>query len=339
MPRMKYYTKFSLKPHHTFAVHVKTDHFISIEAPEELFDIFNKFPLKNNKYLIAGKGSNLLFVEDFKGCILRMDNRGIKKTAEDQKYVYLRAAAGELWDDFVKYSITNHWYGAENMSYIPGSVGAAPVQNVGAYGAEAKDIVHRVQAFDIAEKQMRIFTNEECRFDYRSSIFKIQYKDRYIITSVDFRLKKNGVLKTDYGSLSQEAEKYPELSLSTMRDIIIKTRQSKLPDPDKIPNAGSFFKNPAVPEDYFQDLKSHYPNLVSYNLPDGRKKLAAGQLIDMAGFKAHREQGAGVHDKQALVLVNYGRASGKDILRLAEKIQREIKQRFGIILEPEVRIC
>lgn len=335
---MEHFTNYNLKNHHTFAVEVFADDFFNISEASELPVFFEAQNVAARKLLTIGEGSNLLFVGDFKGIIIRMNNKGIKKLNEDTNSVYLRAEAGESWDDFVQYCIERNLYGAENLSYIPGTVGAAPVQNIGAYGVEVKDIIWRVHAFDTKTKLFCEFSNEECRFEYRNSIFKTNYKDRFIITAVDFVMKKKSELVINYGSIAEEAKKYSELNLKNLRAIIIAIRKSKLPEPDEIPNAGSFFKNPVVNPAQFEQLKKVYPQLVSYDLPDGNLKLAAGQLIDTAGFKGYRTQRTGVHNKQALVLINHNKAGGKDILELAEMIQSKIREQFGIELEPEVRI-
>jgi UDP-N-acetylmuramate dehydrogenase len=335
---MKHFTNYNLKNHHTFATEAFASDFYDISEAQELCVLFKDKTVPFKKTLVIGQGSNLLFTDDFKGTIIRMNNRGIQQLNEDSEYVYLKASAGETWDDFVQYCIERNLYGAENLSYIPGTVGAAPVQNIGAYGAEVKDIIWRVHAFDIETKQLREFSKEECRFEYRNSIFKTDFKDRYIITAVDFVLKKDSELTVNYGSIAEEAKKYSELNLKNLRNIIISIRKSKLPEPNEIPNAGSFFKNPVVSPEKFRNLKKTYPQLVSYDLPDGNIKLAAGQLIDTAGFKGYRMPHAGVHHKQALVLINHNKAGGKDILELARMIQNKIEQQFGIELEPEVRI-
>ncbi len=263
-----------------------------------------------------------------------MNNKGIALKDEDADTVTLEVQAGEIWDDFVRYCVSNNYYGVENLSYIPGTVGATPVQNIGAYGSEVKDCISKVYAVDIYSLENKTFTNQECQFSYRNSIFKQTKK--YIITKVEFVLKKHAKLNLEYANLKNILA--DNLSISQLRNEIIKIRKNKLPDPQEIPNAGSFFKNPIVELADYELLKRQNPKLVSFKTSDGKMKLAAGQLIEFAGYKGYTNGRVGVHDKQALVLVKHENGTGQNVAELAKEIQTKIFQKFNINLEPEVLI-
>jgi len=265
---------------------------------------------------------------------------GIKKVNEDQDHVYVTAGAGENWHQFVLYCIKNNWAGVENLSLIPGNVGATPMQNIGAYGVEIKEVFHELNAFHLQEKANYSFGIKDCDFGYRDSIFKSKYKDQFVITEVTYRLNKTPNYNTSYGAVSQELERMgvTKLTIGAISQAVINIRSSKLPDPTVIGNAGSFFKNPSIAEQHFEKLKSQFPNIVGYKNDDGTIKLAAGWLIEQCGWKGYRKGDAGCHQKQALVLVNYGNASGEEIYDLSERIKQSVQQKFGVTLEREVNI-
>jgi UDP-N-acetylmuramate dehydrogenase len=289
---------------------------------------------------ILGGGSNILFSKDFDGLVLKNEMKGIEKTKEDNEHVYVTAGAGENWHHFVLVCIKNNWAGVENLSLIPGNVGATPMQNIGAYGVEIKEVFHELKAFHLYEKANYTFGLNDCQFGYRDSVFKKKYKDQFVITEVTYRLNKNPKYNTTYGAVEQELEKMQvtELSIAAISQAVVNIRTSKLPDPAEIGNAGSFFKNPSIAKEQFEKLKSEFPNIVGYKNDDGTIKLAAGWLIQQCGWKGYRKGDAGCHQKQALVLVNYGQASGKEIYDLSEEIEKSVKEKFGVTLEREVNI-
>ena len=277
---------------------------------------------------------------NFDGLVLKNELMGIKKVNEDQDHVYVTAGAGENWHQFVLYCIKNNWAGVENLSLIPGNVGATPMQNIGAYGVEIKEVFHELNAFHLQEKANYSFGIKDCDFGYRDSIFKSKYKDQFVITEVTYRLNKTPNYNTSYGAVSQELERMgvTKLTIGAISQAVINIRSSKLPDPTVIGNAGSFFKNPSIAEQHFEKLKSQFPNIVGYKNDDGTIKLAAGWLIEQCGWKGYRKGDAGCHQKQALVLVNYGNASGEEIYDLSERIKQSVQQKFGVTLEREVNI-
>ncbi|MFM6945723.1 MAG: UDP-N-acetylmuramate dehydrogenase [Flavobacteriales bacterium] len=328
----------NLKPYNTFGIAVNTQHFAVFSNVEQLPGLVNTYP--GLPLLILGGGSNVLFTEDFPGLILRNEIKGIEKIAEDDHHVYIKSGAGEVWHEFVLHCIAHNWAGLENLSLIPGSVGASPMQNIGAYGVEIKDVFHELSAFHIASGEIHQFDNKQCEFGYRESVFKRALKNQYVIIDVTFKLSKNPVLKTSYGAIQQELEKL-QISTPTIRDIsnaVIQIRQSKLPDPKVLGNAGSFFKNPVVSMQLFESIKEQYPEVSFYPISETEVKLAAGWLIEKAGFKGLKVENCGVHDKQALVLVNYGGSTGQQILDLSTQIIDQIQQLFGLKLEREVNI-
>jgi len=289
--------------------------------------------------LILGGGSNILLTRDIDGLVLKNEIRGIDLVHEDEEHVYVKVGAGEVWHSFVQHCLGRDWAGVENLSLIPGSVGAAPMQNIGAYGVEIKDVFHELEAYALNEQKVYTFSCNDCEFGYRESIFKGKYKDRMIILNVTFRLNKVPVFHTSYGDIRQELEKMGvnALSILAVSEAVIHIRQSKLPDPAKLGNAGSFFKNPTVSKEKFEQLQAEFPAIVAYPRPVGLK-LAAGWLIEQCGWKGFRRGDAGCHAKQALVLVNYGNATGGEIYDLSEEILYSVKEKFGILLEREVNI-
>lgn len=286
-------------------------------------------------FLHIGGGSNLLFTKDYDGLILHSRIEGIEVTEEDDRSVSVRVGAGVVWDDFVAYCVEHGWYGAENLSLIPGEVGASAVQNIGAYGVEVKDLITAVETVNIQAEE-RVYLVEECGYTYRNSIFKRPENKATFVTYVRFRLSKEEHYTLDYGTIRQELEKYPSLTLSVVRKVIIAIRESKLPDPKVMGNAGSFFMNPIVPKEKLEALQQEYPRIPYYELADGRVKIPAGWMIDQCGWKGKALGPAAVHDKQALVLVNRGGAKGSDIIALSDAVRASVREKFGIDIHPEV---
>ena len=336
---METYTARSLKNFNTFGIDVTAHKFVRVQQPEDL-----KTVLRNNyasELFILGGGSNMLLTKDIEQTVVHIDLKGIKISEETDDSIVIKAMAGENWHQFVMFCVKNGYGGLENLSLIPGNVGTAPIQNIGAYGVEMKDSFENCTALNVQTLETKIFQQEDCRFGYRDSVFKNEEKGKYIITSVTFRLtKKNHRLNTSYGSIdSFLAEKgIEEPSIKDISDAVIAIRESKLPDPKKLGNSGSFFKNPVVSRKLLDELQKEYPEMPFYVVDEEQVKIPAGWLVDRAGLKGYREGDAGVHEKQALVLVNYENASGKEILRLSEKIQKKIKELFGIEIYPEVNI-
>ena len=334
---MKNFKNYSLLTSNTFGIDVSAARYVEYESIQELQLILSECDVTSSRLLHIGGGSNLLFTKDFDGVILHSAIKGINIVDETEDWVDVRVGAGVVWDDFVAYAVEHHWYGAENLSLIPGEVGASAVQNIGAYGVEAKDLIVRVDTLNVASAESRSFANEECGYAYRYSIFKGDLRSKYIVTHVTYRLGKKPVYHLDYGNIRAELEKEEcEVSLSNLRRIIINIRNSKLPDPAVIGNAGSFFMNPIVPEEKFKELQQIYPNMPHYVVGEGRVKIPAGWMIDQCGWKGRTIGRAGVHDKQALVLVNKGGATAQEIVHLAEEIMKSVDERFGIQIHPEV---
>jgi UDP-N-acetylmuramate dehydrogenase len=327
----------SLKSYNTFGIDVKAKKFVTINSIENLRNI-----LSNNKeeILVIGGGSNILFTQDFSGLVINNKLKGIEVVEEDNDYIYLKVAAGEVWHEFVLHCVEKGFAGIENLSLIPGSVGAAPMQNIGAYGVEVKDVITKVEALSLSDFSIQTFVNEQCEFGYRTSIFKTSQKNNYFITAVTFRLNKKPFLNTSYGAIENELKRMniESPSIKDVSDAVISIRYSKLPDPNEIGNSGSFFKNPVVSEKIKNKILTNYASAPCYAQPNGDYKLAAGWLIEQCGWKGKKIENYGVHKNQALVLVNYGGASGKDILNLSEEIIKSVEQRFGILLEREVNI-
>ena len=328
----------SLKPYNTFGIDVMARHFASFTSIKELQELLNsKFKTLNSR-LILGGGSNLLFTKNYNGVVLKNDIKGLELVKEDQHYFYIKAGAGENWHEFVLFCLRHNYAGVENLSLIPGNVGASPMQNIGAYGVEIKDVFHQLEAFHLNEKKPETFSLNDCEFGYRDSVFKKKYKDQFAITSVIFRLHKQPMFNTSYGAINHELENMgvKELSIHAISQAVINIRSSKLPDWKVIGNAGSFFKNPVIEEKKFQQLKENFPGIVAFAVGGGFKKLAAGWLIEQCGWKGYREGDAGCYPKQALVLVNYGDAKGEEIYQLSEKIIQSVNKKFGVLLEREV---
>lgn len=313
--------------------------FTSVQTTEELRELFSDEKTHSSPHFILGGGSNILFTKDVDALVIRNEIRGIELVKEDADFFYVKAGAGEVWHEFVKDCIRHNRAGVENLSLIPGSVGAGPMQNIGAYGVELKDVFHSLEAFHVRDGVMRTFGASECEFGYRESVFKRTLKNQYFICSVTFRLAKNAKLNTSYGAIEKELEKMgvTQPTIADVSEAVVQIRSSKLPDPARIGNAGSFFKNPVVSAAKHAELKNDFPEIVSY--PNGADfKLAAGWLIEQCGWKGKRFGDAGVHKDQALVLVNYGNAEGKEIYDLSTRVLESVKEKFGVLLEREVNV-
>lgn len=335
----------SLRHFNTFGIDVKAKLFSNFKNADELTELLaQNLPAgkagSELKTLILGGGSNILFTKDYDGLVLKNEIIGIDLLHEDGEYIYVKAGAGENWHRFVLYCIERNWAGVENLSLIPGNVGASPMQNIGAYGVELENVFHSLEAFHLQEKRIHTFTKVDCAFGYRDSSFKNKYKNQFAIVSVTFKLKKHPVFHTSYGAVHLELEKMKinELSIKNISQAVINIRSSKLPDPKTIANAGSFFKNPEVSNVKYEELKSSFPDIIAYPLSGESMKLAAGWMIEQCGWKGARRGDAGCHDKQALVLVNYGNSTGKQIYDLSQEIFLSVKEKFNVELEKEVNI-
>ncbi len=328
----------SLKPHNTFGVEVKANYFAEYQTVEQLKKILSSWQQTDNsqKILHIGSGSNLLFIKDFEGLILHSKIDKIEILEEDDKQVKLRVGAGVVWDDFVEYCVEKKWVGVENLSLIFGEVGAGAVQNIGAYGVEIKDVIKEVETLEISTLKKKVFSKKECQYDYRKSIFKAEKKGQYIVTHVILQLSKEPNFTLHYSNLKENVQKKGEINLQNIRQTVIEIRESKLPNPEKIGNAGSFFMNPMIDKEKFNKLKSKYESIPSYPIDDERVKIPAGWLIEKAGLKGEKVGNVGVHKKQALVIVNYGNATGLEIKSMADNVQKVVKNKFDILLQPEV---
>ncbi|MDR1115707.1 MAG: UDP-N-acetylmuramate dehydrogenase [Tannerella sp.] len=333
---MRIERNYSLKHHNTFHIPAETRWFVEYENEEELDRILRDEYFQECISLHIGEGSNLLFINDYDGIIIHSMIKGISLADEASESVLLRVGAAERWDDVVAYAVSKGWGGVENLSHIPGETGAAAVQNIGAYGVEIKDVVETVETYNQLTFEKRIFTNEECHYRYRHSFFKENRRDPYIVTRVNLRLRKTPVYRLDYGNL-RDALKDGEVSLPSVRDAVIRIRREKLPEPAELGNAGSFFMNPIISGAQFEALKAEFPDMPSYPLPDGRMKASAGWFIEKCGFKGKKHGNVGVYEKQALVIVNHGGATGSEIVAFADVIGQAVNDKFGIMLVPEVR--
>jgi UDP-N-acetylmuramate dehydrogenase len=339
---MEIKTNIELKPYNTFGINAKAKEFIKINSKEDAIKLFRSKDYSTKKHIILGGGSNILLTQNFDGTVIKNDIRGIQIIEEGDNSITLEVGAGENWHNFVLFCIEKGYAGVENLSLIPGCVGASPMQNIGAYGVEVKDLILSVKTIQIKNSEEVEFENHSCGFGYRTSIFKTTHKNQFFITSVQFKLLKNAEYNISYGAIRKQLEKdgitEEMLNIKAVSNAVIAIRKSKLPDPKKIGNSGSFFKNPVIEREVFERLKSRYKDMPAYELPTGGYKLAAGWLIEKAGWKGYTDGNYGVHKDQALVLVNYGEASGKLIYNLSERILRDIDKRFGVELEREVNI-
>lgn len=329
---------YSLKNHNTFGIDIKCDRFIAVEHPDEVAELIGEGVFLN-PFFILGGGSNVLFTKDYHGTVIHPVFKGIETLEESEKAVLLRVAAGEEWDALQQFCLQHLLYGLENLTGIPGNVGSAPVQNIGAYGTEVRDCIDHVEGWRVDTGEVFRFSNEQCRFGYRDSIFKNEMKGKCLITHVTFKLSRIEHYNLKYKALSDALENAQlQPSLKNVTDCILMVRNSKLPDITKIGCAGSFFKNPVIPFSDFEILRRNIPDLVSYPAPNGQVKLAAGQLIEKAGWKGRRLGNAGVYDKQALVIVNYGDASPQEVIAVCEAVVRDVHEKFHVTLCPEVNI-
>ena len=331
---------FCLKPFTTFGVEVRANEFAVISSVADLNELFDEGFLKKKPLMVLGGGSNVLFTDHFKGLMLSCQIRGKQIVKETDDEIFIKIGSGEYWTSLVDEVVDKGYGGVENLSLIPGKVGAAPIQNIGAYGAEVKNVLESLEAFDLKTGKTRTFTIEECELGYRTSIFKTREKGKYFILNVTLRLSKKPRLNLTYAPLKEtfKDKKEDEISIKEVGIEVKRIRDSKLPDPDKLKNAGSFFKNPVVSDKKANKLKEKYPEMPLYPQSDNKVKLAAGWLIDQCGWRGKRVGDAGVHDKQALVIVNYDNASGEDIFKLSKEIKASVKKKFCVSLEMEVNV-
>lgn len=329
----------SLKSYNTFGIEVRAKYFDAFQSIEKLREDFLFIKNKNIPWMVLGGGSNILFTKDYEGAVLKNEIKGIENIHEDDDSVRIKAGGGERWHSFVLFCVEKNLGGLENLSLIPGNVGASPIQNIGAYGAEMKDCFVELEALNISSLEVETFSKSDCQFGYRDSVFKNKFRNQYVICSATFQLNENPHYNTAYGSIEKELQKtgVKELSVKAISQAVINIRSSKLPDPYKIGNAGSFFKNPVVSKELFEKIHSQFPEVVVY--PQGKEyKLGAAWLIEKCGWKGFRRGDAGVHEHHALVLINYGNATGKEIYDLSEEILQSVKQKFEVELEREVNI-
>lgn len=333
---MKRHENYSLLTHNTFGMDVRATLFFEYDTPEELraFLTSDDFT-RHDRFIHIGGGSNLLFEGDYKGVVMHSAMRTLEMVNETDEYVFVRVGSGYVWDDFVAHCVAQGWAGIENLSAIPGEVGASAVQNIGAYGVEVKDVIVSVEAMAL-NGTTRIFTNEECHYGYRDSIFKRELRGQYVITHVTYRLDKTPTYRLDYGDLRARVEAHGAPTLNAVRNAVTAIRDSKLPDPKVLGNAGSFFTNPVIPRAHYETLKEQYPNIPSYPIDEEQVKVPAGWLIDSAGWKGRALGRSAVHDRQALVLVNLGGATGKEVMELAERVCEDVYNKYGIRIIPEV---
>ena len=341
---MKDIRDYSLLAHNTFGIDAKCKRFQEYSSVEEAQQMVAELTPDDQPLLILGGGSNLLLTGDYEGTVIHSAIKGIKVLDDEKLHssdsVFLSCGSGEVFDDVVAYAVEHGYHGAENLSIIPGEVGASAVQNIGAYGVEAKDIIYKVEAVEIATGKVVVFDNQDCQYSYRQSRFKHEWKDKYLVTHVIYRLSKHFVPDLDYGNIrtSLAAKKIGNPTAQQLRDVIIEIRNAKLPDPKVQGNAGSFFMNPIVQKAKYEELAALYPGMPHYTIDAEHEKIPAGWMIDQCGWKGQSLGRAGVHDKQALVLVNRGGATGEEIVNLCETIRKDVKQKFGIDIHPEVNV-
>ena len=333
-------SNISLKPYNTFGIEAFAKYFTSIDTIENIKELLQSTEYKNNERLILGGGSNMLLTKNVDAIVVKNNLKGITVVNETAEHVFVKCAGGEVWHEFVMWCINQNYGGLENLSLIPGCTGASPMQNIGAYGVEIKDTFYELEAVHAITGEEKTFSKSDCEFGYRESVFKHQLKNQFIITSVTFQLSKNPSFHIEYGAIKQELDtmNISELSIKAISQAVINIRSSKLPNPKEIGNAGSFFKNPEVSSNVYERLKNEFQNLVAYPLENGNYKLAAGWLIEQSGLKGYRVGDAGVHKLQALVLVNYGGATGNEIYDLSTHVLKTVHDKFGVELEREVNI-
>jgi UDP-N-acetylmuramate dehydrogenase len=340
MLMMQIQQNISLKPYNTFGIDANARLYATFDSLPELESLVAYRDSNKWNLFVLGGGSNILLTKDYDGLVIKNELKGVELVNEDKDHLYVRAGAGENWHQFVMYCVSQGYAGIENLSLIPGNVGASPMQNIGAYGVEIKDVFHELEAYQLYEHQLTRFSLKDCGFGYRESVFKNKYKGLFVITSVTYRLNKLPSFNTNYGAIRQELDAMGirELSIDAISKAVINIRSSKLPDPKVIGNAGSFFKNPIVSEAKFQSLEKEYPGMPSFPVEKGSVKVPAGWLIEQCGWKGFRKGDAGCYSKQALVLVNYGSATGNEVFALSTDIIRSVDDKFGIELEREVNI-
>jgi UDP-N-acetylmuramate dehydrogenase len=334
---MKIEDDYSLEAHNTFHLQIAAKHFMEYDSEEELSRILRDEYFIECEKLHIGAGSNLLFLGDYNGIVLHSLITGVETVKVDEQHIYIRVGAGMSWDEFVSYATSNNWGGVENLSLIPGEIGAAAVQNIGAYGVEIKDVIESIEAYEVKTGNKRVFGVAECQYGYRDSIFKNELLDQYILTHVTLKLTKQPVLNLSYGDLKNRMTLEEQQTIQTLRDIIVKVRREKLPDTETLGNAGSFFKNPVISKQHYEAIKKDYPTISGYEVAGDHVKVPAGWLIEAIGFKGKSFDTVGVYEKQALVLVNLGNASGTEIAMLAESIRTKVLQQFEIEVNLEVR--
>ena len=327
-----------LKPYNTFGIEAAAKYFVEVSSIEQLQEILQNPDYQSTERLVLGGGSNMLLTKDFEGLVIKIAIKGFEIMEENENNVWIKAGAGVVWHDLVMHCVNQNYAGMENLSLIPGTVGAAPMQNIGAYGIEIKEVFEKLQALEIATGEIKTFDKATCKFGYRESIFKHEAKGKYIILNVTFKLSKKPTFHVEYGAIKDTLTEMgiTEMSIKAISDAVIHIRQSKLPNPAEIGNAGSFFKNPEIPNMQFEALKAQFPTIPSYPVSETTTKVPAGWLIEQAGWKGQRFGNVGVHAKQALVLVNYGGGKGEEIKDLSQKIQASVKEKFGIQLSAEV---
>ncbi|WP_186756775.1 UDP-N-acetylmuramate dehydrogenase [Echinicola salinicaeni] len=336
---MKIQENISLKPYNTFQIDKKARFFTKVKSKEELVEAIEFSKTMNIPLLFLGGGSNILITKDVFALVVKIDINGIEVTKENDDHVWVRVGAGEIWHEFVLKAIQNQWAGIENLSLIPGTVGASPMQNIGAYGVEIKEVFDHLEAINRGTLKSELFDSQKCNFGYRESIFKNKEKDNYVITHVTFKLSKKPKFNISYGAINETLKEMgisdDQLNIKAISDAVISIRESKLPNPKEIGNAGSFFKNPTISSEQFEELKKQYPDIPGYSQETGIK-VPAAWLIEKSGWKGKTFGPIGVHKRQPLVLVNYGNGDGETIKALAERIQKDIKEKFNILLSPEV---
>ncbi len=337
---MEFLSDISLKPFNTFGINANAKLFTYLKKEEDVHALLQHPNFLNNSHLVLGGGSNILLTKNVNGLVIKNELFGIEILKETEIDVLVKCAAGEVWHEFVLYCIEKGFAGLENLSLIPGCTGASPMQNIGAYGVEIKDTFYNLDAVEIETGKHVKFSKSDCEFGYRESVFKHKYKNKFIIISVTFLLSKKPTFNIEYGAIKHELElmKLSEVTLKNISTAVINIRKSKLPDPKKIGNSGSFFKNPEVSAEKFKTLKEKFPLLIAYSLPNNNHKLAAGWLIEQCGLKGIKRGDAGIHNLQALVLVNYGKASGKEIYDLSTEVLEKVNEKFGVLLEREVNV-
>ncbi len=337
---IKIQENISLKPYNTFSVNVKANYFTSVVSEKEILEILQSKRFNSMHKLILGSGSNILFTKNYDGLVLHYVEKGIRLVEENEKYVIIESSAGEIWNDLVSYCVENKYYGIENLSLIPGTVGAAPIQNIGAYGVEIKDVFESLEGINLETGGKKIYKKNECKFDYRDSIFKRELKGKFIITKVILKLQKEKQFNLNYRSLNDYLGKAnkEKLTIRRVRETVNKIRMSKLPDPQRFGNAGSFFKNQEVSEERFLELKKNFEEIVFFKLDGNKYKIPAGFLIEKCGYKGKRIGDVATYNRQALVIINMGSATGEQIKTFSQEIQKAVFDKFGIELIPEVNI-